>query len=179
MFRVRIEKKGKPKDDPAAESIPISTGDAVSIPLVTEVSSTLQELLDQHLARSQTSKFQDEAKNETIKVDANEEFSILPQYMVVELVRNTLSPVSVPAPLELIIPRADNVKVKYMLYAIVVHKGSEASGHYYCYGRTSFAALNGLNQWFKFDDSRVTAVDYDDDVAKETSQNYVHFYVRV
>lgn len=41
---------------------------------------------------------------------------------------------------------------KYILFSVIVHSGSIASGHYYAYIRPSFPG----GQWYKFDDSNVT-----------------------
>ncbi|MED6133014.1 hypothetical protein PIB30_024388 [Stylosanthes scabra] len=46
----------------------------------------------------------------------------------------------------------ENVKVKYDLYAIVVHSGNPDSGHYYCIVRTD------EDNWHKLNDAQVTRV---------------------
>ncbi|KAK8894640.1 hypothetical protein M9Y10_023077 [Tritrichomonas musculus] len=76
----------------------------------------------------------------------------------------------------------------YLLFAIIVHSGSIASGHYYCYIRPNFDD----QQWYKFDDANVTTANLSDVLANNfggpsstlpSSQNktysaYMLIYVR-
>lgn len=47
--------------------------------------------------------------------------------------------------------RADEDTPRYRLKAVVIHRGSELSGHYYCLLRVS-------TQWYKFNDAKVTRI---------------------
>ena len=46
----------------------------------------------------------------------------------------------------------------YSLFAVIVHHGTINSGHYTCYVRQS----GGTNQWFRFNDQMVVAVDWEE-----------------
>ena len=51
----------------------------------------------------------------------------------------------------------------YDLQSIVVHKGAFGSGHYYSYVRPDMSS----KRWYRFDDHRVTEVDYYEDVIRD------------
>ncbi|KAL2901392.1 Ubiquitin carboxyl-terminal hydrolase 20 [Bienertia sinuspersici] len=60
--------------------------------------------------------------------------------------------------------------LKYELFAVVVHVGvSSTSGHYFCYIRTS------PENWYRFDDSKVTMVDEEIVLCQEA---YILFYAK-
>ena len=59
------------------------------------------------------------------------------------------------------IQKEDERLAKYDLQSVVVHVGHYGSGHYYTYCRPDFTK----DQWFRFDDDRVTPVDYSDVIA--------------
>ncbi|XP_042009506.1 mucin-5AC-like isoform X8 [Salvia splendens] len=62
----------------------------------------------------------------------------------------------------------DKMHLYYELYAIIVHEGeTPVAGHYY-----SFIRLNA-NEWYKYDDSRITAAD-EEEVFKQMA--YILFY---
>ncbi|KAI3913344.1 hypothetical protein MKX01_027937 [Papaver californicum] len=64
----------------------------------------------------------------------------------------------------------DQGKLKYELYAVIVHSGvSYSSGHYFCYIRSS----PGI--WFLMDDSRVVVVREQDVLSQEA---YILFYAK-
>ncbi|KAL6502498.1 hypothetical protein OROHE_024503 [Orobanche hederae] len=66
--------------------------------------------------------------------------------------------------------KKNDMELKYVLYAIVVHVGlTSTSGHYYCFIRLS------PNIWCKFDDSRVVLVSEDFVLAQEA---YILFYAK-
>lgn len=56
----------------------------------------------------------------------------------------------------------------YLLFAVIVHSGSIASGHYYAYIRPSFDD----DQWYKFDDTNITIAD-EYDVINDNFGGYV------
>ncbi|EHA8589890.1 ubiquitin carboxyl-terminal hydrolase 21 [Cocos nucifera] len=63
----------------------------------------------------------------------------------------------------------DGVKLKYDLYAVLVHDGSPYSGHYYCFVRSSPTA------WYRMNDSEVTRVS-ESCVLKEAA--FILFYIK-
>ncbi|KAI3469152.1 hypothetical protein Pfo_025815 [Paulownia fortunei] len=66
--------------------------------------------------------------------------------------------------------KKNDMELKYVLYAIVVHIGlTSTSGHYYCFIRLS------PNTWCKFDDSRVVLVHEDFVLSQEA---YILFYAK-
>ena len=58
--------------------------------------------------------------------------------------------------------------MKYRLFAVIVHTGSLDNGHYYAYG------LNDRDQWFEYDDAKITAIDN-----PKNKDAYILFYERV
>ena len=108
---------------------------------------------------------------------------------------------SVDCPVVLTIDRdisdkQNNAKVEYILYAAVVHNGSEVQfGHYYTFARHSDDALQcyknyinnkynkkylGGGNWYRFDDERVTKSSYN--ALNSLSYHdtpYMLFYVRI
>lgn len=65
----------------------------------------------------------------------------------------------------------DDSKLMYELYAISNHYGNAGGGHY-----TAYAKNAHLDQWYEFDDSRVTPTDKDSVV---TEAAYFLFYQRI
>ncbi|KAL6560777.1 hypothetical protein OROGR_004336 [Orobanche gracilis] len=66
--------------------------------------------------------------------------------------------------------KKNDMELKYVLYAIVVHVGlTSISGHYYCFIRLS------PNMWCKFDDSMVVLVSEDFVLSQEA---YILFYAK-
>jgi len=57
-------------------------------------------------------------------------------------------------------PQDQDQDAIYDLQSIVVHAGSYGSGHYYSYVRPDVRS----SKWYRFDDHRVTEVDYYEDV---------------
>ena len=88
----------------------------------------------------------------------------------------------VNCPLTLNLPIIINNKVKYLLYAAVIHSGTSAEfGHYYTIGRHD--NNNNNNNWFMFNDQMVSISTYDK-LCKlshiyNTDVPYLLFYKRV
>jgi ubiquitin carboxyl-terminal hydrolase 22/27/51 len=73
--------------------------------------------------------------------------------------------------LESSIPTKQNSNYMYTLYSVIVHHGTLNSGHYTCYIRKSGV----VDQWFRFNDHIVTAVDWDE---VRVCQAYMLFYIK-
>lgn len=68
-------------------------------------------------------------------------------------------------------PSQPDQKLMYELYAISNHYGNAGGGHYTAYAKTAHH-----NQWYEFDDSRVTQTDSKSVV---TEAAYFLFYKRI
>lgn len=65
-------------------------------------------------------------------------------------------------------------ETKYLLYAIVCHKGNLNNGHYYAYCR-NLGSKESI--WLKYNDEKVDGVDNLDDLVNEDA--YILFYQRI
>lgn len=71
---------------------------------------------------------------------------------------------------------ADGILLRYELYAVIVHVGTDMdSGHYYTY------AKNNTNEWFKFNDSQISRTSFEN-INKRSSvmdTPYLLFYSKI
>lgn len=56
----------------------------------------------------------------------------------------------------------DQENIEYELFSIMIHSGSAIGGHYYAYIKNLDSSNDSTQQWFNFNDERVSYLDMDD-----------------